>query len=163
MPNQISESQARLELGRIVRRVGESSVLLKRLKKRLGRAGFPKKLEISVTLVTDAKMKALNTRYRGKTKTTDILSFPAPIPLQKLGHLGELVISKGALKRQAAEWGHPLKSELRVLLVHGVIHLLGFDHEESSREYREQLKAERILFKLLGWKLSGLMKRASDR
>ncbi|MBL7716656.1 MAG: rRNA maturation RNase YbeY [Bdellovibrionales bacterium] len=166
--SEISDELAQRELRRIVRvlkRSGENSgkssrALLGRFQKSIG--GLPP-IQITVALVTDATMKALNARYRGKGKTTDILSFSAPLALQKLGQLGELVISKGALKRQAEDHGHSQKTELRILLVHGVVHLLGFDHERDSKEFDAQQRAEQMLFRLLGWKLSGLMKRAPAR
>jgi probable rRNA maturation factor len=70
-------------------------------------------------------VRVLNRRYRGKNKPTDVLSFPA----DERGYLGDVVISRGIARKQAKMMGHSLRTELRVLALHGLLHLLGYDHE----------------------------------
>ena len=89
---------------------------------------------MGVCLVGDRAMRALNRRHRAKDATTDVLSFPAgraPDP-EGLRHLGDILISVPQAARQARAAGHSLDRELRVLLVHGYLHLLGYDHETDS-------------------------------
>lgn len=110
-----------------------------------------------VNLVTDAEIKKINHEFLGKNYATDVLSFPASAEFRKLGHLGELIIAAGVLKRQAREQKHPSTHELRILMAHGFLHLLGFDHEKGPRAFKEMLKREQ---KLLGTKQSGLIGRS---
>lgn len=115
------------------------------------KAGFsPKKAEpsfgVDVTFVTRGKMKSLNKKFRGKNLSTDVLSFPAPEIFMRQGHLGDLVICAPILEAQARILGHSTKRELHVLLVHGLLHLMGYDHERSEPESLEMAKWEtRIL------------------
>ncbi|HEX6852584.1 MAG TPA: rRNA maturation RNase YbeY [Candidatus Polarisedimenticolaceae bacterium] len=83
---------------------------------------------LGVALVSDVAMRRFNREYRGKDRTTDVLSFPDGDD----GHLGDVVISVPQAARQARERGHVLSRELRVLLVHGWLHLLGHDHETDD-------------------------------
>lgn len=90
--------------------------------------------EAEVMVVGTARMKAMNARFRRKRHATDVLSFPAPGIFQRTGFLGEIVVCSVICARQAREQGHSRNCELEVLLVHGVLHLLGFDHEKSARD-----------------------------
>jgi probable rRNA maturation factor len=81
--------------------------------------------EVAVALLPDAQVRALNSRYRRKDVATDVLSFPS----DEKGFLGDIVISRGVARRQATEMRHSLRTELRVLALHGLLHLLGYDHE----------------------------------
>jgi probable rRNA maturation factor len=90
---------------------------------------------VSIALVSDQAMRRLNRTYRGVDLSTDVLSFPAG-PGQPPGRsgpgaepLGDLAIALGVAARQAREWGHSLRIELRILALHGLLHLLGYDHE----------------------------------
>jgi probable rRNA maturation factor len=89
--------------------------------------------EVTVALVSDWRMRTLNRTFRGRNYATDVLSFPAephgPAPRGGPRYLGDVVIGMGVARRQAAEAGHPLTIELRVLALHGLLHLLGYDHE----------------------------------
>jgi probable rRNA maturation factor len=88
--------------------------------------------DVVVALVSDGRMRALNRTYRGVDHATDVLSFPtAPTPGHD-GSLGDIVIATGVAARQAAEAGHGLQTELRVLALHGLLHLLGYDHERDQ-------------------------------
>ena len=116
------------------------------------RAKFPKKGPKWVTTVRMVSMKQmiqLNTAYRKKTGPTDILSFEAPEPFRSTGMIGELVICLPVLKRQARELGHSCQVELDVLLVHGVLHLLGMDHELGPRQAAEMARWEGKILNLL--------------
>jgi rRNA maturation RNase YbeY len=79
-------------------------------------------------------MRRLNAEYRRKRYATDVLSFPAPSVFRDQGWLGELVICRPVLRAQAREHGHSAERELAVLIVHGVLHLLGLDHEKGPRQ-----------------------------
>ncbi len=85
-------------------------------------------------LVGKVVMSRVNFTYRKKQYPTDVLSFPAPPPFVKQGMLGELLICLPVLKAQAKEMKISPQSELDVLLVHGVLHLLGFDHERGVKD-----------------------------
>jgi probable rRNA maturation factor len=88
--------------------------------------------EVEVLLTSDAELKRLNRTFRGKNKPTDILSFPAPTELPELS--GDLAISLDTAARQAAEHGHALAVEVKILLLHGLLHLAGEDHETDHGE-----------------------------
>jgi probable rRNA maturation factor len=83
---------------------------------------------VTVAVVSDARVRSLNHRYRRQDVATDVLSFPAEEP----GELGDVVIAAGVAGRQAREAGHPIAVELRVLALHGLLHLLGYDHERDD-------------------------------
>jgi probable rRNA maturation factor len=110
---------------------------------------------VTVALVQDARVRALNRRYRKKNTSTDVLSFPADEP----GTLGDVIIAVGVARRQAATARHPLGTELRVLALHGLLHLLGYDHE---RDNGEMARLERRLRRKGGLR-EGLIERAPRR
>jgi probable rRNA maturation factor len=83
--------------------------------------------EVSVALVSDRRMRSLNRTFRGVDGVTDVLSFAGEPP-----HLGDVVIATGVAVRQARAAGHPPGTELRVLALHGLLHLLGYDHESDD-------------------------------
>jgi probable rRNA maturation factor len=84
--------------------------------------------EVCVAIVSDRRMRALNRQFRGKDYATDVLSFPA----EARGFLGDVVIAAGVAKKQAKAQGHGLKTEIRILALHGLLHLLGYDHEADD-------------------------------
>lgn len=97
-------------------------------------------------------MRSLNRKYRGKDKTTDVLSFS--YREGRFSHiqphfLGDIVISVPRAARQAAIAGHPVSREIKILLIHGLLHLLGYDHERSEREARRMKRKELELQKIL--------------
>lgn len=83
---------------------------------------------VTVAIVPDARVRALNRDYRRKDAPTDVLSFPS----DERGYLGDVVIAAGVARRQARDAGHSLQTELRVLALHGLLHLLGYDHERDD-------------------------------
>jgi rRNA maturation RNase YbeY len=90
-------------------------------------------------------MRRLNLKYRRKSYATDVLSFPAPKPFTSQGWLGELIVCAPVLERQAQELEHSPDRELDVLLTHGLLHLLGFDHERGAADARRMARFERRL------------------
>lgn len=128
----------------LARRLGRSARrLLERLRLR--------DAELSVLLVSDREMRSLNHRWRGLDRPTDVLAFAqregaggAPA-----GVLGDVVISVDTARRQAADRGHSLLREGDRLLVHGLLHLLGYDHERSAAEARRMQRRERALARCL--------------
>lgn len=91
--------------------------------------------EISIVLVGDAKIKNLNKRYRKRDKVTDVLAFD----------YGEIFICVPQAKKQAKELGHSLKKELAILLIHGLLHLAGYD-DETKKDYNKMVKAQENIF-----------------
>lgn len=132
---------------------------LARAQKAVGLAG-----EVHVLLADDATLKRLNKTFRGKNKATDVLSFPAGPSTVFFGEpdapelAGDLAVSLETAARQAARFGHTLGDEVRILLLHGLLHLAGFDHENDQGEMAAQ---ETELRKKLGLP-TGLIARASD-
>ena len=91
--------------------------------------------DVAVALAGDAEVRALNRRYRRKDRPTDVLSFPTlPVAsaFRRKEHLGDIIIATGVAKRQAREAGHSPQTELRVLALHGLLHLLGYDHDDGD-------------------------------
>ena len=96
--------------------------------------------DLSIAIVSDRRMRALNRQFRGKDAVTDVLSFPA----ESRGFMGDIVIAAGVSKRQARDAGHSAQTELRVLALHGLLHLLGYDHEaDDGRMARAEARLRR--------------------
>jgi probable rRNA maturation factor len=95
--------------------------------------------QVTVLLTTDLAIRRLNRQFRGKNKATDVLSFPA-VAVGPLKVAGDLAISIPTARRQAAALGHPLAAEIKVLILHGLLHLAGYDHEmdDGAMARREQ-------------------------
>lgn len=103
----------------------------------------------------DRRLRALNRQFLGKDFATDVLSFPSPSPS---GFLGEIAISAARARQQAAGCGHSLADELSILMLHGLLHLMGFDHETDRGAMR---RAETRWRKALGLP-RGLIERAAE-
>ena len=134
------------------RRAPALAARLGRSARRLLRALDLRHGELSLLLVSDGEMRRLNRRWRGRDRPTDVLAFaqaegPGGAPD---GMLGDVVISVDTARRQAAERGETLGREAEWLLVHGVLHLLGYDHERSTAEARRMQRRERALARVLG-------------
>lgn len=97
--------------------------------------------EISIAVVDNQTIKQLNKFYRGKDRVTDVLSFEHQTPEL----LGEIVICYPQAARQAKQHGHAVKKEIKILLVHGLLHLLGYDHESR----KDAVKMERMMDAIL--------------
>jgi probable rRNA maturation factor len=128
------------------------SRFLNRARLSVGLAG-----EVDVLLTSDAEIKRLNKAFRNKNKPTDILSFPASAEAEGLA--GDLAISLETAARQAGEHGHTLRDELRILLLHGLLHLAGEDHETDSGQMADREQALRKQLRLR----TTLIERAASR
>lgn len=116
---------------------------------------FLKNVEMSILFVSDKKMKELNLNFRGKDKTTDVLSFPQySMEEIKKGRskifqasplLGDIVINLQQAKRQAEERKISLYEEVYQLLIHGFLHLIGYDHEKNKYHERKMKRLEKEL------------------
>jgi probable rRNA maturation factor len=116
--------------------------------------------QVTVLLTTDAALRDLNRRFREKDTATDVLSFPSTNPAPGLEKIaGDMAISVETARRQAAEQGHPIAVELRVLMLHGLLHLAGYDHENDEGRMQRR---ERQLRVKLGLSL-GLIERAGPK
>jgi len=124
---------------------------LKKAQKAAGLSG-----EVTVLLADDARLKELNRTFRRKNKPTDVLSFPAGDNAE--GIAGDLAVSVETAARQATEHGHTLDEELRILILHGVLHLSGQDHEADKGEMRSLESELRAALKLP----AGLIERTLD-
>ena len=113
---------------------------------------------VSIAIVSDAEIKTLNRRFRRVNRATDVLSFPnvgRPFqgrrqvaglkgPRYISDHLGDIVIARGVARRQAKDAGHSERTEWRVLALHGLLHLLGYDHEgDNGRMQRVERRLRR--------------------
>lgn len=119
--------------------------------------------EVAIALVPDARIRALNKRFRRKDSVTDVLSFPADAAVGPMepAELGDIVIATGVARRQAREAGHSYGAELKVLALHGLLHLLGYDHH-SPDDLGRMARLERRL-RAKGGLAAGLIERASRR
>jgi probable rRNA maturation factor len=105
------------------------------------------KLEISITLVSDITIKKLNREYRKKNKATDVLSFAmreGEFPEFGAAILGDIVVSVETAGRQAAEKGKAIQEEVTFLVIHGLLHLLGYDHQTDAQERKMNRESARL-------------------
>jgi probable rRNA maturation factor len=119
------------------------------IQRMLSAAGESKAI-LSVEFIGDHRMRRLNAQYRGRNMTTDVLAFAmreAPGPSSAL--LGDVVISVPQAVRQAVGQGHSIHQELATLLIHGILHLLGYDHERSEIEARRMRRKEHALLQTM--------------
>lgn len=133
----VPDAAAPPALANLVRKDGERLLLALDLRE----------AELSIQLVDDAEMTLLNEHYRGKAGPTDVLSFSLATGEHAEycgGLLGDVVIDFAQATRQAAELGHGVEEELLRLLVHGVLHLLGYDHEIDADAERMQAEEARL-------------------
>jgi probable rRNA maturation factor len=120
----------------------------------LGLAG-----EFSVLLTGDERLRALNRQFRGMDKPTDVLSFPALPEAANGGQGGDLAISLETASVQAVNHGHSLQAEIKILILHGLLHLAGYDHERDRGQMRRRESVLRKQFALP----AGLVERAGRR
>ena len=107
---------------------------------------------VHVLVTSNAAMRALNLRFRGKNKPTDVLSFPSgpkfERPRKGTRLAGELAISAEIAARNSVQLGHSLASEVKVLVLHGILHLAGFDHERDNGQMARKEAALRRMLRL---------------
>ncbi len=125
--------------------------LLRTAAEALSAAGRDEDSEISLRIVDSDEMQALNARYRGKDKPTNVLSFPAELPEGvTVPLLGDIAICAAVVEREAKEQQKELKAHWDHMLVHGVLHLLGYDHEDDDEAAEMEALETRVLADL-GW------------
>jgi len=106
--------------------------------------------ELSLALIGNAEMRQLNARYRHKDYPTDVLSFPIEGTMAaESSLLGDVIISVEKARQQAKERRHAVDLEMATLLIHGIVHLLGYDHERSARDARAMGRMEKKLYHAL--------------
>ena len=118
-------------------------------------------VELGLLITDDETVRKLNQEYRGVDEPTDVLSFalverktgssPFITPPDGLLHLGEVVISYPQAVRQAEENKHRVEEEVALLVIHGVLHLLGYEHDEPAQEREMRALEERVLSKVEKW------------
>lgn len=100
--------------------------------------------EVELIITDDKTMRELNAEYRDKDSITDVLSFPMETPFTEQSvfgiPLGSIVIAESFVKEKAAEYGHAIQDELSLLFIHGMLHLMGYDHENDDGEMRAREK-----------------------
>ncbi len=123
--------------------------ILKAFSRSTGQSGNP---EVSIVFVGETAMKRMNAAYRGKNKPTDVLSFAYENEGGEMKNaksiLGEIVICAPKAAKQAKRAGHSLKKELSLLLAHGLLHLVGYDHSSDAEEEEMKEMERKILNKI---------------
>ena len=130
------------------RRRGVSAVRVRRQARAVLDALDEASADLTISLVDDAEIHRLNRSYRGKDRPTDVLAFAMREGTRAPGDeaiLGDVVISLDTAARQAANRGASLEDEVATLLIHGVLHLLSYDHERSPSEARRMQRKERAI------------------
>jgi probable rRNA maturation factor len=120
---------------------------LESFSQRLARAVRRSPHDFTVALVSDRRIRALNRRYRKQARPTDVLSFPLRASFPTNGYLGEVVVSLETARRNARRYRHSPEEEIKLLILHGVLHLLGYDHETDRGQMNRR---ERQLRRRLG-------------
>lgn len=105
---------------------------------------IPQRFHFSVAIVSDRAIRKFNKEYRGKDKPTDVLSF------RYTDDAGEIILSAQRIRAQAKEYGHTIQAEAVFLLVHGILHIMGWDHERSEKEARAMRQLEQRIIRLCG-------------
>ncbi len=98
--------------------------------------GVSEESEVSIVIDSDARLQELNNQFLGIDAPTDVLSFPSDEidPESGIAYLGDIIISQPRARVQADEAGHPIEAEIQLLIVHGMLHLLGYDHAEEEEK-----------------------------
>ena len=122
----------------------EFKQLLEKIAQEVEQEEVLKNKQVTLALVDKEKIKELNQKYRDKSEITDVLSFP----LEEEDYLGDIAISLEIAKKQAEEYGHSLTRELGFLFLHGLLHLLGYEHYKPEAKKIMRAKEELILNKI---------------
>ncbi len=137
----------------IVRRYGGKGVSSRKLKSlavKILQLTGREDAELTVGLIGNDEMRKLNAKFRNKDYPTDVLSFPAEQNVPGDLHLlGDVIISLDKARQQAKERSRSLQEELVTLLIHGVVHLLGYDHERSKKDARIMGRLEKKIYRAL--------------
>ncbi len=142
----------------IVRRVRRPGISMRRLRAivrhALRQEGCAGRTEVAVVLVDDKTIRRLNRQYRKANRVTDVLAFPAQMPSGQGNILGDVVVSVDRAKTQAKAVGHPLRTEVALLAVHGVLHLLDYS-DATSAAAKEMGQRQRELVAECGEEVRG--------
>jgi len=129
--------------------------LKKIAKKVLGGEKVKDEIELSIALIGPGRMREINKRYRGKNRVTDVLAFPESRMakekfrvglLKKVQGLGEIAICLREVKKNSKKFKSSFEQELKRVLIHGLLHLLGYDHEKSEEKAKEMEKKQQHYF-----------------
>lgn len=136
-----------LQIKRKVKLPVDKTILLHAAQLTLDLENVTQESALSVVIGDDMLLKKLNYKYRSIDTTTDVLSFPSGEldPDTNLLYLGDVVISLPRAEYQASAGGHPLVDELQLLVVHGTLHLLGYDHLEQADKKKMQAAQDKVL------------------
>jgi len=135
----------------------DNEEFLKKVAQKVLEGENKKGAELSIALVGQGRIKELNKRYRGKNRATDVLSFPESKvfldkfkvgPIQKTPSLGEIVICLREVKKNAKTFGLTFEKELATCLIHGILHLLGYNHESSEEKEKKMKKKQNHYLKI---------------
>jgi len=142
---EISNRQERLVPDQAMKELFEEII-----KKTLAHENLEGSYEVSLSLVTADEIRELNQTYRGKDRVTDVLSFPVEQQFQPEEEkiLGDIIISTQAVIEQAKEYEHTIEREISYLFIHGLLHLLGYDHLDPKGKEKMRKVEEEILSKL---------------
>ncbi len=114
---------------------------------------------VNVLVTSSAELRSLNQRFRGVNQATDVLSFPAEPSRQSKANAGDVAISADIARENAMRLGHSVADELKILALHGILHLAGFDHERDNGQMARKESRLRLQLKLEG----GLIERTQLR
>ncbi len=144
-----------LQVKRSVKLQVDKSILLEAAQRTLEITGSSHQVDLSIVIGSDAFLRKLNLQYRQVDSPTDVLAFPADEldPDTADYYLGDVIISLPRAQEQASSTGHSLQDELQLLVVHGVLHLQGYDHSSPSDKKKMQSVQDKIL-KALGLALT---------
>lgn len=147
-----------IQVKRSVRLPVEKSILLRAAQMTLDFTNTTKNSDVSIVVGNDALLQRLNLKYRNVDSTTDVLSFPSGEidPDTQAYYLGDIVISLARAQEQSSSEGHALVDELQLLVVHGTLHLLGYDHMETADKVKMQA-AQDVILQKLGLKLTSIL------
>jgi probable rRNA maturation factor len=152
----VTSCMSNYELNLCIDESFQDSIAERRLRKAVAETlaahGVDAPVELGLVITDDQVVQELNRSYRGLDATTDVLAFALweqsqdfAMPPNGILHLGEVFISCPQAERQAKEQGHPLERELALLAIHGVLHLLGYDHEDPDEEQKMRAMEEKLL------------------
>jgi probable rRNA maturation factor len=147
-----------IQVKRSVRLPVEKSILLRAAQMTLDFANTTKNSDVSIVVGNDALLQRLNLKYRNVDSTADVLSFPSGEidPDTQAYYLGDIVISLTRAQEQSSSEGYALVDELQLLVVHGTLHLLGYDHMETADKVKMQT-AQDVILQKLGLKLTSIL------
>jgi probable rRNA maturation factor len=139
-----------LQVKRKVKLIVDKTILVRAAQFTLDFENVNTQSDMSIVIGDDTLLKKLNQKYRSIDATTDVLSFPSNEPDPDTGsiYLGDVVISLPRAQDQASTGCHPLAEELQLLVVHGTLHLLGYDHQRKSDKKRMQAIQDNVLTQL---------------